>query len=721
MVRAPQNPEVLTAVGRLYRAQGKTAKATEYFSAAVTAEQQQRMAQLAASGSLNQVRSQNPFANRQQWQQQRSPFTPLGGGGIPAAVPVGTTLMAPQPEPMRFAPVATLGYTPAAMPIAQQPLTQAPVAQPLIPEPAGSGRSALMLAQAAASAPPAPVPTTPGNYVQQTYQPAPLANVPSGVNAAVSAPVASQRSGSRRSSVAETTPSTTAVPMTAAASTRGTTTASPSAASPTDSVLPPSSAGLISPAQAAALANERIQPNNAGPAAVIPAPVSTYSSSAPPVPANGLAWAPSLRTGQDGAVQVAQNNLGLSAPNRSRSALDDLTEIRQDRIPVVSLGLVARTREGESGLSQLTDIEAPLQLKFDAGDGKLILRITPTSLSAGAIDSAYGTLSRFGGGPDTALNLPTQLPGSQNASGIGLAVGYETGRLRVDVGTTPLGFNHSDITGGVKYRMPLGEEVALTIDASRRPVIDSLLSFAGTKDARTGDSWGGVSSTGGRLDLNWETGDFGVYGYGSLYGLTGTNVASNSRVEGGGGLYWRISQTANSGFTAGMNVSALSYNKNLRYFTYGQGGYFSPQRFMSMGVPLEWAQRTNRLSYQIKGSLGIQNFREDSSAYFPTNSSRQAAAVLAASNAFAFGTAGATSTGAVYPGQSKTGLGYNLGAAMEYQIHPQLFFGGQLALDNARDYRQFIGAIYLRYALQPYSGMQALPINPLRSPYGADF
>jgi hypothetical protein len=55
--------------------------------------------------------------------------------------------------------------------------------------------------------------------------------------------------------------------------------------------------------------------------------------------------------------------------------------------------------------------------------------------------------------------------------------------------------------------------------------------------------------------------------------------------------------------------------------------------------------------------------------------------------------------------------------AMEYQLHPQLFIGSHLSLDNARNYRQFTGGLYVRYALQPYTGRQALPVNPLKSPY----
>ena len=735
LVRAPNNPEVLTAAARLYRAQGKTSKATEYFTAAVAAENQQRNAQLAASGALVQARSTNPFANRNN-QPQRQPFAPLTPGAMPTAVPVGTSYgpssMAPVAEPLRFAPVAALGTPPAVV--------ASPRSATLIPEPAGAARNAIGTGSAyslstypatGAGMPPlqvaqaAEVPN-PNNYQTQTYRPAPLGTVvPSGTSVNERAQPAS----------AAVTPRSTAnnADATPAAASRSRSTGSTGNANSrqvADRVAPPQgSSALISPAEAAAASTLRSQPVPASApvapiyaAQPIPDPAAIYSGSVPPAPSNATAWAPASTSNAFAAPsqQIAQTSR-LSAANNGRprsAALDELNDIRQDRIPVVSLGLVARVRQGESGLSQLTDIEAPLQLKFDAGDGKMTLGITPTSLNAGTPDLDYGTLSRFGGGPVSSLALPDRSAGGQSASGVGLSVGYESTNLKMDVGTTPLGFNKSDVTGGVKYRIPLKDELTLVVDGSRRPVTDSLLSFAGTKDPRSGDNWGGVSSTGGRLDLNWESGDFGLYTYGSLYGLTGTNVATNTRVEGGGGLYWRLDRSANSSLTTGLNVTALSYDKNLRYFTYGHGGYFSPQRFLSLSVPLEWAQRSNRFSYQLKGSLGVQTFREEAAAYYPTSSSRQSAAVQAANDAFAFGTAGSTANGAVYPGQTKTGLGYNLGAAMEFQMHPQLFVGGQLALDNARDYRQFIGGIYLRYALQPYSGLQALPVNTVKSPYG---
>ncbi|RMS80817.1 Cellulose synthase operon protein C [Pseudomonas savastanoi] len=143
----------------------------------------------------------------------------------------------------------------------------------------------------------------------------------------------------------------------------------------------------------------------------------------------------------------------------------------------------------------------------------------------------------------------------------------------------------------------------------------------------------------------------------------------------------------------------MSYDNDQSYFTYGHGGYFSPQSFYAIGVPVMWAQRTERFSYQVKSSVGVQHFKQDGAEFFPDDSTLQAA------------------SGQRYTGQSKTGIGYNLSAAGEYKLDSSLFMGANLGLDNARDYRQFSGALYLRYMFEDMTGPMALPVSPYRSPY----
>ncbi|MCZ2496862.1 hypothetical protein GN316_08845 [Xylophilus sp. Kf1] len=380
----------------------------------------------------------------------------------------------------------------------------------------------------------------------------------------------------------------------------------------------------------------------------------------------------------------------------------EIADIQSQRgRPEFTAGLVVRSRSGEKGTSSLTDTEFPMQLRMDLGDGMLTANVTPVSLRTGGIDTSFSSISRFGGGPVVATAQPGVSAGGQNASGVGVGVGYEQGNLAVDIGTTPMGFQYTEMVGGVRYRMPVNEELSFSMNLSRRVVNDSVLSFAGARDARTGQEWGGVTANGARVDATYDRGDYGLYGYAGLAKLIGHNVQDNTRGEYGAGIYWRLIRQTDTTFTAGVALSGLAFDRNLGYYTFGQGGYFSPQQFVSLGVPVEWAQRSGRMSYVVRGSLGVQHLRQDPSNYFPTDAGQQAAA------------------GTVYDGQSKTGLGYGLSGALEYQLEPQWFLGGRLGIDNSRDYRQYAGSLYVRYAFRPHEGPQVMPVNPVRSPYGS--
>ncbi|WP_042885624.1 cellulose synthase subunit BcsC-related outer membrane protein [Cupriavidus necator] len=121
---------------------------------------------------------------------------------------------------------------------------------------------------------------------------------------------------------------------------------------------------------------------------------------------------------------------------------------------------------------------------------------------------------------------------------------------------------------------------------------------------------------------------------------------------------------------SGVNFTSMGYAENLRYFTFGQGGYFSPQTYFAVTVPLSLSGRTARLAYHVRGALGVQAFSEDDSNYFPTDAAAQSAANAAVATANSKGLTNATS--AVYPGQFTTGLAYNLVGSIEYQVAQQL-------------------------------------------------
>jgi len=371
----------------------------------------------------------------------------------------------------------------------------------------------------------------------------------------------------------------------------------------------------------------------------------------------------------------------------ARRALDT---ILRDRTGYVVQGLSARSNNGEKGLSKLTDIEAPFEARMPVGDNTVALRVTPVHLSAGSVSD--DAASRFGGGKATS-------PRTQNATGVGLAVAFENPDegLKADVGVSPLGFLYNTIVGGVSVSRPFEANSNFRYGAniSRRPVTDSVTSFAGSKDG-DGYKWGGVTANGGRGELSYDNQKLGVYGYGSLHQLMGNHVDDNTRMELGSGIYWYLRNNPQDTLTLGVSASALSFKENQDFYTYGNGGYFSPQRFFSLGVPIRWAQSFDRFSYQVKSSVGVQYIGQDSADFFPGRKD--------------LGTQ-------EYKSSDKTGIGYSFNAAAEYRLSSRFYLGGEIGVDNAQDYRQYAGNAYLRYLFEDLSGPMPLPVSPYRSPY----
>lgn len=374
-----------------------------------------------------------------------------------------------------------------------------------------------------------------------------------------------------------------------------------------------------------------------------------------------------------------------------------LNEILQAQSAYVTQGVLIRSNASEPGLSQIDDIQAPLEVNMPVGSDRVVVRVTPTILNSGNMNDEAAT--RFGGGGASARGA-----GNQRASGVGLGVAYENtdAGFKADIGTTPLGFKYNNVVGGLGISKPLSGDshgrYGLTL--SRRAVTDSVTSFAGTTDRRADLSWGGVTANGGRADFSYDDAQEGVYGYGTLHRLMGRNVRSNTRVELGAGAYHYLENTPDEMLTAGVSTTILSYTNNQNFYTYGHGGYFSPQAYLAVGVPVTWSKRSDNFTFQLKGSLGVQYFRQDGAAYFPTDNNLQGA------------------SGMRYSSQTKTGLGYGLEGGGEYRFGPRVFIGGALRLNNSNDFREINAGMYVRYTMEDMrSKMMTLPVSPYRSPY----
>lgn len=280
---------------------------------------------------------------------------------------------------------------------------------------------------------------------------------------------------------------------------------------------------------------------------------------------------------------------------------------------------------------------------------------------------------------------------SQNANGVELNMALSGDNYRADIGSTPLGQDLNTLVGGVKWSPKLTNYLSLIFTGERRAITDSLLSYVGLQDAYSGKTWGQVTKNGGTLQLSYDDGDAGFYVGGGGYSYLGKNVASNTSINANAGVYLRPYHDEYRQLQAGLSMSYMDYAKNLSYFTYGQGGYFSPQNYVSVSLPVSLMEKYDNWTMKLGGSVGYQSYSQDKSAYFPTNTEWQQTLETAVTNGFA--------KEAYYSATSKSGIGYTLRAGADYKVNKQMTLGGQVGYDTFGDYNESTASLYIRYML----------------------
>nr|WP_249201249.1 cellulose synthase subunit BcsC-related outer membrane protein [Burkholderia cenocepacia] len=406
-----------------------------------------------------------------------------------------------------------------------------------------------------------------------------------------------------------------------------------------------------------------------------------------------------LSQSQERATGVSPGRDGLTP---AQAAFADL---RQRRNPEIETGWIPAYKSGDEGISSYRAQQVPIYMQMPVRyDGHVFAQIDTVHLDPGTLDTSnpdayslktFGTYAALraqnGLPPPFQLNQPAAAlianpPGSlhQSTTGVALGAGYLSDAWRVDLGTSPLGFPVHYLVGGVRYRFDAGP-ASFSVNASRRPETSSVLSYAGMRDPWTGAVWGGVRRDGVNLRASVDVGRTNLFAELGAGVLSGRNVERNAEVTLRTGFTVPVYERATMKLSTGLVGNAWHYAQNLRYYTYGQGGYYSPQRYLSLGVPIEWAGRRDALSWDLTVTGGISNSYEKDSLYYPTFSDQRAAQVAA---------------GFVYAGSSTRGVSFSYGVngIVEYRVNPHLSVGAQLHIDRSHDYAPSSALVYLRYA-----------------------
>ncbi len=371
-------------------------------------------------------------------------------------------------------------------------------------------------------------------------------------------------------------------------------------------------------------------------------------------------------------------------------------EVYQGRNVEISTGLFALRDAGTEGYSDLKEWVWMTEASMPVSDGRLTVRTDTVNRDVGRLVSGEYSLGSCG---------PVECSGSSMKSdrGQSIALQWQNERWKLGIGTTPVGFVKSTVVGGVTYWFDaLG--AGWSVEAFRQAKGNSLLSYGGMKDPATGMTWGRVTRTGGALNFSWDKGEAnGVWAKMSSGVLAGHNVERNWDVQLMAGYYRRLLQKPNHEITAGLTGMLWHFDKDLSGYTFGQGGYYSPQRYGSMSVSLEDAGRTGEWAWTVRGSVGLSHAKKESVAKYPK---KDRIRPFVSDDKL-------TELDAMTRSDSSSGVSYSARAALERRLNAHFVLGVAGSISKGEGYRPRYGVLYLRWHQMPWNGNLPMPVRPM--------
>lgn len=372
-----------------------------------------------------------------------------------------------------------------------------------------------------------------------------------------------------------------------------------------------------------------------------------------------------------------------------------IADLRWEVDPIASQDFEIRRRSGDEGLSQLFELRTVIRGEFNLFKGRAFLEAAPTFVSAGGSLSGVnkrrqlGAVSTLAEAQIRALDID-----DQEDTGVAVSAGWEKGAFSADIGVTPIGFEVVNVVGGLRYLFDLSNDWFLRAELERRPVLDSVLSYAGSVDPVTGQTFGGVTRSGGNVNIVRDFGRGGIYFGGGYSIYDGDQINQNDYYEVGAGFYYKPIIERDRELQVGLNTTYFSFDENQNLFTLGNGGYFSPQQFVSISVPAHYRVQKGRLRYNLDGAIGVQYFAKEEQPFFPNDPALQ-------------NQAEAQATGAqlvVDPEDDTIQLSYRLGGDVFYRVTENFEVGARASIDDTADYTEAKGGFTLRYRFGPNSG-----------------
>ncbi len=356
--------------------------------------------------------------------------------------------------------------------------------------------------------------------------------------------------------------------------------------------------------------------------------------------------------------------------------------------PRVEAFLYHRNKQGDGKFGDLQETALPITFIYPAELGKQwSAAIAPKQLNgkSGSSRPRSGRFYRSLNGAPQKQDLEDSLLVVQPELGFEME-----GRLHTEVhlGTTPLN-GPVDPTPTFEARLGAAEWY---LEAHRCNVKDSILSYVGQKDPYSNDEWGRVTRSGVEGGKTWPLWrDWWLNGSAGFDYYMGDSVRDNQAVhlDTAFGRSLRIDKDE---FSYGLFFSIQHFRRNSDFYTYGHGGYYSPELMTLLGPFARYRTAACRDYWlDVQAAIGWLHQKLDGSPFYP----------LFDGDTTGFSPAAAADANGRYDADTDNKIGVNLKLQGMKLITPNLAAGGFAAVNNTADYTEWMAGVGIQIFFDP--------------------
>jgi cellulose synthase operon protein C len=281
-------------------------------------------------------------------------------------------------------------------------------------------------------------------------------------------------------------------------------------------------------------------------------------------------------------------------------------------------GFELRETNGQAGLGRMSIAAPRLFAQEMVDDLKIRLDLVGARVSSGTPSPSADFGHGFAPGGMSALSASDiwQPRVSVRSERPGWTVGM---RLSSTPLAGPIEARPTAAVGVVRHADPL----ILSGTLFSESVAGSMLSFSGQRDPLSGSRWGRVTDSGASIQAIYLPAERISLALGAeAASLAGHNVAGNDRLAVRLDAAYDLRPDGLDHLRLGPFLSWAHFRRNLSFFTFGQGGYYSPESDRRAGFLADMLTKEGR-SWQLeaKASASYAHAIEDTSPRFPLDAS----------------------------------------------------------------------------------------------------